>query len=86
MPEEELVFDTGVGVHDGTALRLEDGADAPVKGDNVEPRKEVVVCQSNDALHGGEGLPKASFEHCGIIVALLVESDECSGCGDPSGH
>ena len=60
--------------------------DAPVRGDDIEPREEVVVCQSNDALHGEKGLPEASFECRRIIVTLLVESDEHSGCGDPSGH
>ena len=39
MPDEELVFKASVGVHDGTALRLEDGVNALVRGDDVEPHK-----------------------------------------------
>jgi len=85
MPEEELVFEAGVGVHEGTALGLEDGADALVRGDDVETRKEVVVHQSNDALCGGEGLPEASIQCC-IIITRFVECDERGGCGDLSGH
>ena len=50
MLNKELMFEARVGVHEGTALWLEDRLDALVRSDNVEPHKEVVVCQGNDAL------------------------------------
>ena len=80
------MFNAGVRVGEGTALWLEDRGDAFVRGDHVEPREEVVVRQSNDALCGGEGLPEAHIECRGIVTARLVECDECRGRGDPSGH
>jgi hypothetical protein len=56
MPKEKLMFEAGVRVHEGTVLWLEDGVDALLRGYDVETHKEVVVCQSNDMLRGGEGL------------------------------
>jgi hypothetical protein len=50
---EVLEFGPGVGISEGAALGLEDGADALVGHNHVEPRKEVVVCKSDDALRGG---------------------------------
>jgi hypothetical protein len=85
MPKEELMFEASVRVRDGTVLRLEDGVDVLVKGDDVEPHEEIVVQQSNDMLHSGEGLPGASIKHCSIFITQLVEHDECSGCGDERG-
>ena len=54
VPDEELLFDAGVRVGEDTALWLEDGSDTFVGRDNIEPCKEVVVCESNDAFRGGE--------------------------------
>ena len=56
-----------------------------MRGDDIETCEKVVVCQSNDALRGGEGLPEAGVECCGIVIACLVERDESSRRGDPSG-
>jgi hypothetical protein len=47
MSNEELSFDAGVRVGEGTALWLEDRADALVGHDNVETCEEVVVRESN---------------------------------------
>ena len=62
MPDKEFVLDSCVRVGEGTALWLEDGLNAFVWGDNVKPCEKVVVRQSNDALRGGEGLPKAGVK------------------------
>lgn len=83
MPKEELTFEAGVGVCKGTALGLEDGADA--LGDDVEPSKEVVVCQSIDVFRVGERLLEAGTEGRRVSISQFVESDEHGGCGDPSG-
>ncbi len=64
VPEEELMFEAGVRVHEGAALKLEDGVDAFVWGDDVETCKEAVVCQSNNVFIGGEGLPEAGVHPC----------------------
>ena len=85
MPNEELVLEAGVGVRKGTALRLEDGLDALVRSDDVEPRKEVVVCQGNDALRGREELFETGIERRGVGALRFVKSDERGGRGDPSG-
>ena len=50
VPNKELMSEARVGVHESTVLWLEDGLDALVRSDNVEPHKKVVVCQGNDAL------------------------------------
>ena len=71
--DEILVFDAGVEVSEGTALWLQDGADALVRHDDVEPCKEVVVCQSNGMLHGGMGLLEAGVKYCSVVIACLVE-------------
>jgi hypothetical protein len=47
MPNQELVFDASVGVGDGAALWLDDGADAFVRCDDVEICTKFVICQSN---------------------------------------
>ena len=85
MPNEELVFKSGVGVRGGTVLWLEDGVHALVRGDDVETGKEVVVRQGDDALRGLEGLLEAGVEHRGIVAAWLVESDKCGRCSYSSG-
>ena len=72
---EELVLNTSVRVGEGTVLWLEDGANASVRCDNIEPHKEVVVCQSNDALCGGTGLLKAGIEQLCILAVWLVEHE-----------
>ena len=54
MPDEELLFDAGVRVGEGTALWLEDGSDTLVGRDDVEPCEEVVVRESNDTFRCGE--------------------------------
>ena len=64
MPNEELMLDAGARVGEGTALWLEDGANAFVQGDNIEPHKEVVVSQSNDVLCGVKRLLEAGIEGC----------------------
>ena len=85
MPKEELVFKASVGVCEGTALWLEDGVDVLAQCDDIEPHKEVVVCQSHGMLCSGEGLPEADVEHRGVSRARFVECDEGSWRGDPSG-
>jgi len=70
MSNKELMFDAGVRVSEGAALWLEDGADRFVRRNNIEPRKDVVVYQSSDALCGGKSLLEAGVQHCGIISAL----------------
>jgi hypothetical protein len=52
--DEELLFDAGVRVGEGAALWLEDWVNAFVRRNDVEPCEEVVIRQSNDALHGGK--------------------------------
>ena len=52
--DEVLEFDPGVGVSERAALGLEDGTDALVGRDHVEPSEQVVVRQREDALGGGE--------------------------------
>ena len=79
------MFDAGVWVSEGAVLRLEDGADVFVRCNNVEPREDVVVRQSSDALHCGKSLLEAGVEHCGVVSARFVERDERGGRGDPSG-
>ena len=54
MSDEELVFVTGFWVTEGAALWLEDGTDAFVGHEDVEPCEEVVVCEGNDALRSGK--------------------------------
>jgi len=54
MPDEELLFDSGVRVGECAALWLEDGSDALVGRDDVEACEEAVVRESNDAFRGGE--------------------------------
>jgi hypothetical protein len=46
IPEEELVLESGVGVCEGTALWLEDGADALVRGDDIVPCKELLFTRA----------------------------------------
>ena len=77
VPDKEFVLDSGVG--EGTALWLEDGSNAIVWGDNVESCEQVVVCQSNDVLCGGEGLPEAGVEGRGVRAYLLVARNEHEG-------
>ena len=43
MSNEELLFNAGIQVGEGTALWLEDGSDALVGRNDVETCKEVVV-------------------------------------------
>ena len=43
MPDEELLFDSGVRVSERAALWLEDGSNVPVGRYNVEACKEAVV-------------------------------------------
>ena len=62
VPNEELVLDASVQVGEGTVLWLEDGANAFVWGDDKETCKEVIVCQINEVLCGGKGLPEAGIE------------------------
>jgi len=52
--DEVLKFDPGVGVSERAALWLEDGPDALVGRDHVEPGEQVVVRQREDALGRGE--------------------------------
>ena len=78
------MFKSSVGTHEGTVLWLEDGANAFGRGDDVEPHEEVVVCQSNDMLCSGEGLPEAGVDHH-CIAAWLEEHDERGRRGNPSG-
>jgi len=54
VPDKELSFDAGVQVGEGTALWLEDGADALVGRDDIETCEVVAVRESNDPFHGGE--------------------------------
>ena len=79
VPDKEFVLDSCVGVGEGTALWLEDGSNAFVWGDNIESCEQVVVCQSNDALCGGEGLPEAGVEGQGVRAYLLVARNEREG-------
>ena len=79
VPDKEFVLDSCVGVGEGTALWLEDGSNAFVWGDNVESCEQVVVCQSNDTLRGGEGLPEAGVEGRGVRAYLLVARNEREG-------
>jgi hypothetical protein len=52
--DEVLEFDPGIGVSERAALGLEDGTDALVWRDHVEPGEQVVVRQREDALGRGE--------------------------------
>ena len=52
--DEVLEFDPGIGVSERAALGLEDGTDALVWRDHVEPGEQVVVRQRKDALGRGE--------------------------------
>ena len=65
--DEVLEFGPGVRVGEGAVLGLEDGADALVGHNHVEPCEEVIVCQRDDALCGGERLPEAGIECHGIV-------------------
>ena len=56
-----------------------------MRGDDKESRKGVIVRQSNDSLHDGEGLPEASVQGRGVIVTWFLEYDERGGCGSPHG-
>ena len=57
--EEKLVFEARVGVGEGSALWLKDGADTFSRSDNIESCEEIVVCQNNDMLQGGKSPPEA---------------------------
>ena len=54
MTDKELMFDASIRVRKGAALWLEDGVDTFVRRHDVEPCKEVVIHQSNDALCCGK--------------------------------
>jgi hypothetical protein len=85
MTNEVLEFGPGIGICEGASLGLEDRADALVGRNHVETRKEVVVCQRNDALHGGKRLLEAGVERLCVVRARLVERYERVRRGDPSG-
>ena len=85
MTNEVLEFGPGIEICEGAALGLEDRADALVGRNHVESCKEVVVCQRDDALGGGERLLEAGVERRGIVGARLVERDERVRQGDPGG-
>jgi hypothetical protein len=54
VPDEELLFDSGVRVGECAALWLEDGPDMLVRCDNVEACKEAVAQESNVAFRDRE--------------------------------
>jgi hypothetical protein len=72
MADEKLMFGPSVGGSEGTALWLEDWSDTLVGRDHVKPREEVVVCQSGDALRGGEATTEVGVELGGIVADAFV--------------
>ncbi len=56
-----------------------------MRGENVEPCKDVVVHQSNDMLCHVERVPEMCIDCRGIFTTRFVEGDEYGGIGDPSG-
>ena len=60
--DEVLVLDAHIGVGEGAALWLEDGADMLVWHDHVETREQVVVRQRSDTLGRGETSAEAGVE------------------------
>ena len=70
--KEEVLFKTGASISECAVLGLEEWVEAFAQHNNVKPHKEVIVCQSNDALGCSEGLVEENAMHGGVCSIAFM--------------